>query len=160
MDSVKALLLLFTLFGCYETSPWNVSYLEGGDSSRVSCLTRDKVNGVGVEMVYAKNSLRTYLEVHSQSIPPYRGNEQEALVILKTATQVIRTVASRHAGGQRLLLPSDSQQILIDNLLEGESVTIELQGYRQTLSPDHFSNKFSKIKKIPLNIPIQLPFKL
>jgi len=159
MGIIKGLVPL-ALLGCYATSPWNVSYLQGADSSRLSCPAHDKVNGVGVEMVFAENSLRTYLEVHSQAIPSYRGNDREALVTLKMADRVFHTIAHRHAGGQRLLLPSDFQQILIDALLEGSPVVIELQGYRSTLNPEQFSNKYYSAKKHPLNVPIQLPFKL
>lgn len=159
MDITKILLVL-ALFGCATSSPWNVSYLQGAGSSRLSSPAHDRVNGVGVEMVYTQNSLRTYLEVHSQTIPPYHGNDKEAIITLKTTDQTFHAIAHRHAGGQRLLLPADLQQILIDNLLSNQPVTIELQGYRETLSPEHFSDKYHRIKKPSLNVPIQLPFKI
>ncbi len=156
--------LFLFLWGCSPSSEWQVSHQKGSqkefNSSRLSYPIRDKVNGIGVEMVYVKNNLRTYLEVHSQTIPPYKNNPKEALVRIKTDEKTIHGIAHRHEGGQRATLPADLQDILVDNLLKGSTVTLELIGYTTTLDPRDFALVYQEMQKAPINIPIQLPFKL
>jgi hypothetical protein len=152
------------LWGCAASPHWQVSHQKGSqtqfDSARLSYPTRDRVSGVAVEMIYARNKLRTYLEVHSQTIPPHLGNPKEAAVKLKTPHETICGIAHRHQGGQRLTLPAHLQEILIHHLMEGSAVTIQLAGYSTTLDPQDFALSYRKVQKAPLNIPIQLPFKL
>jgi hypothetical protein len=161
--SILLPLFLF-LWGCTPSSEWLVSHQKGSqkefNSSRLSYPIRDKVNGIGVEMVYVKNSLRTYLEVHSQTIPPYKNNSKEALVRIKTAEKTIHGIAHRHEGGQRATLPSHLQEIVVDNLIKGSKVTLELIGYSTTLEPRDFALAYQEMQKAPINIPIQLPFKI
>jgi hypothetical protein len=156
--------LLVFLTNCSSSSPWNLSYLKGSqqafDSVRLSYPVHDVVNQVAIEMIYANNSLRTYLVVYSHPIPPYLGNPQEAVVTLKTEAKVYRAIAYRHQGGQRIGLPSDLQQTLIDALLNENSVTLELQKYSTTLHPKQFIAAYHQLYKAPLNLPVQFPFKL
>lgn len=157
-------LVVLLLWGCSSTPAWQVSHQKGSqkefDSARLSYPVHDRVNGVAVEMIYAKQSLRTYLEVHSQMIPPYQGNPQEALVKIKTQDQTVHGIAHRHQGGQRATLPPELQQTVVDHLLKGTPVTIELIGYSTTLQPQDFALSYQEMQNKPLNIPVQLPFKL
>ena len=156
--------LLLFLWGCQSSSAWHVSHQKGSqkefDSSRLSYPVHDRVNGVAVEMIYAKKGLRTYLDVYSQMIPPHQGNGKEAFVKIKAAEQTYQGIAHRHQGGQRATLPAELQQIVVDHLLKGSPVTIELIGYSTTLLPHNFLLSYEEMKSAPLNIPVQLPFKL
>jgi hypothetical protein len=160
----KSLFFLFFLVGCSSPSPWHVSYLPGAqkefDSARLIYPIHDRVNGLAVEIIYTKEQLRTYFVVHSQAIPPYQGNPKEALAILKTGDQTIRAIAFRHEGGQRISLPPKQQQFFIKTLLSGQDVAIQLQGYSTNVSAKHFKAEYDNLKKDPLNLPIQLPFKV
>ena len=158
-----AFLLLF-LYGCQSPNHWQVSHQKGSqkefDSAKISYPVRDKVNGVAVEMIYAKEGLRTYLEVHSQMIPPYQSDLKKALVKIKTSGKTLQGVAHRHQGGQRASLPHDLQQAIVDSLLGGHPVTIELIGYSTTLQPHDFALSYSELRKAPSNIPLYPSFKL
>lgn len=110
-------------------------------------------------MVFVKNNLRTYLEVHSQTIPPYRSNPKEALVKVTTGQKTIHGVAHRHQGGQRVTLPQDLQDMIVQHLLEGSPVKLELIGYSTLLQPSDFPAAYQEMKKAPLNLPVQLLFK-
>jgi len=154
------MVFLLVLVGCFAASPWTVSHLHDTESARLSYPIHDLVNGVGVEMVYAEGVMRCYLEVHAQQIPPYLGSEKEALVTLRAQTATLRSIAHRHAGGQRLLLTPELHDFLLEALLAGTPVTVELQGYFATLQPDQFAEQYKRIKNRSLTLPIQLPFKL
>lgn len=160
----KFFFLLLFLWGCSSSPTWNISHQKGSqkefDSSRLSYPLRDKVNGIGVEMVFAKNNLRTYLEVHSQTIPPYRNNPKEALVKITAGKKTVHGIVHRHQGGQRASLPQDLQELIVNHLLEGSQVKLELIGYSTTLQPSDFPLAYQEIRKTPLNLPVQFLFKL
>ena len=154
------LFIVVILGGCYASPAWHVTHQTGSqkefDSARLSYPIRDKVNEVAVEMIYTKNSLRTYLAVLSHLIPPHQGNEKEARVVIRTPSEQITGVAHRHAGGQRVTLPESLQQTVIDHLLEGNPVTIELVGYSTTLKPTDFKTFYQKLNQAPVKLPIQI----
>ena len=156
----KYFIILILLGGCYSSPAWHVTHQPGSqkefDSARLSYPIRDKVNEVAVEMIYTKNSLRTYLTVLSHTIPPYQGNEKEARVVIKTLSEQMTGVAHRHAGGQRVTLPESLQQTVIDLLIQGSAVTIELVGYSTTLKPNDFKSFYQKLNQTPLKLPIQI----
>lgn len=156
--------LLFLLGSCEPQHAWNVAHLQAEkecyNSSRLSYRVHDMVNEVAVEMVCSLGQLNTYLVVYSQTIPPYKGNPKEAYVRMKTSQATIEGVGYRHDGGQRIALPSDLQQFLIDSLLQGEMTTLALDGYSANLTPDHFAQRYKELQVQPFNNPLQLPFKL
>ena len=159
----KFLLLLF-LFGCQSTNSWEVAHIQTGrenyNSARLVYPVRDIVNGIAVGMVCAQGQVNTYLEVHTQTIPPYQGNPKEALVVMKIAEQMTQRVACRHEGGQRLSLPSDLSTLMIESLQQNHPVTIILEGYATTIHPEDFSKRYQQLHAAPLTNRFQLPFKL
>lgn len=163
MDIIIAISLLI-LASCQSDSPWRVSHVEGSRpkfaSVRLSYATKDIVNGVGVEIVCTQGALRTYVDVYSQQIPPYQENENQAKVSLITAETTTETTAHRHEGGQRLTLTQDVQQLLIEALLQGKPVTLQLEGYATTLDPERFKEAYDKLQTSPFKNHFQLPFKL
>lgn len=160
MDVVIKMVLLLILMGCFTASPWSVSHLDDAESARLSYPIHDPVHGIGVEMVCVREGVRTYLEVHAQEVPPYLGHEKEAFVTLKTPQATLSSTAHRHAGGQRVLLTAELHDFLLTALIAGLPVKIELQGYFTTVQAEQFAEQYEHIKKRPLTVPIQLPFKL
>ncbi len=164
LSCATASLILLLLAGCQSTSSWAVSHIQAGDasynSSRLSYHVRDIVNEVGVEMIWAQGEINTYLVVHAQTIPPYQGHPQKALVVIESGETKIRDLADLHAGGQRLLLASHLQSALIALLEQNQIVTISLEGYKVRLDPKDFAQQYGKLKAEPLTNPFQLPFQL
>ena len=152
------------LTSCQSTSPWAVSHLQAGhpmyNSSRLSYHLRDMVNEIGVEMICAEGHIHTYLEVHTQQVPPYQGNFQEALITMKTPHSTEQALGYRHQGGQRISLPLDLQELLITSLQNNQIVTIAVEGYSTTLDPQDFNQQFQQLHVEPLTNRFQLPFKL
>ncbi|HUD00839.1 MAG TPA: hypothetical protein VMR37_00770 [Rhabdochlamydiaceae bacterium] len=159
-----AVFLLLILCACESNKSWEVSHVQSdkkdNHSSRLSYPVGDIVNGIGIEMICAQGLVNTYLEVHAQHIPPYQGNSKEALVILKIEGKTFQGIADRHEGGQRLSMPPQLHQLLIESLQLGRPVTILLEGYFTTLDPKEFSEQFRELQSPPINNPFQSPFKL
>jgi hypothetical protein len=130
------------------------------NSARLSYPVQDKVNGIGIEMIYREGLVNTYLEVHSQTVPSYKGNAKEALVIMKIDGKTFQGIAHRHEGGQRLSLPSQLHLLLIDGLRMNQPVTILLEGFFTTLDPNEFAEQYRQLQQAPVKNRFQLPFKL
>jgi hypothetical protein len=149
---------------CTKSTPWQADHIHTGDaaynSTKLSYPARDHVNGADLEMLLIGNSITSYLQVHSQTIPPYRGNPKEALVSIKVDDQVFSGVAQRHEGGQRVRLTLDLQEQLIQALQTKKSVQLQLEGYQSLIMADDFPKQFKKFQETPIRNPFQLPFKL
>lgn len=161
----ELIIVSFVLFcGCQSTKSCDVVHLDGADpafnSARLSFPIRDKVHGIGVQMISTPGQISTFLEVYIQTIPPYQGNPKESLVKLKLNGRTLRGIAYRHEGGQRLTLSPEMNHFLIDALHNRHPVTLELEGYSTTLDPQDFSEQYAKLQTAPTKNRLQLPFKL
>lgn len=111
-------------------------------------------------MVYAKDSFKTHLNVHSHTIPPHQGNLKEAVVKIKTAEQTVLGIGHRHEGGQRVTLPNELHTTIVNHLLNGTPVTIELIGFSTTLEPSDFTRSYQEMGHSPIKVPVQFSFKI
>jgi len=157
-----ALFFLFLLCACESNKSWEVSHIQAGkkeySSARLSYPVLDTVNGIGIEMICAQGLVNTYLEVHAQHVPPYQGNPKEALVILKIEGKTFQGIGHRHEGGQRVSLPPQLQQLLVESLQLNQPVTVLLEGYFTTLEPKEFSEQYRDLQSEPMKNPFQLPY--
>lgn len=155
--------ILFGLFSCGAPSPWVLNYIKSGDSefnsSRLTYRNADKNNGIELEFLKTEESLNLYLYVHSRSISCFHDNPKKAKVIMEGDGKNYVIIASRHEGGQRLLIPSSYQQIIIDLLHAGIPICLSIEGYNVSIDPVHFSEFFYKMHYPPqFSSPFHLPF--
>jgi len=157
-------IFLFLLCSCTQNDNWAVNHIQTGNeafnSSKLSFPTHDAVNGIDLEFLCVQGKVHAYLQVHSQTIPPYQGNPKEAVVTLQMGETTFSGIAHRHEGGQRLLLSDSLQEHLLKALKENKSVTIRLEGYKTVVAAEQFSEHFEEFQGSPIRNPFQLPFKL
>jgi hypothetical protein len=146
-------LLLLSFFSCAAKSQWEVSHIKGGsaefNSSRLAYHSEDRVNGIDLEFLKTKDSLNLYLHVHSRPIPCFQDSPKKAKVTVQAEDKSYTFSALRHEGGQRLLLPSSIQEIIIETLKNGMPVVIHLEGYDVSIEPACFSDFFYKLHYPP-----------
>jgi hypothetical protein len=128
------------------------------DSSKISYYSADPVRGINLEILKTKDNLHFYLDVSSRSIPPYKNNLKEAIVEIEVEGQKYIFIASRHSGGQRVLLPTQAQELIVSSLQGDKSVQIALSGYKTTLLSDGFAERYEKLQTSPFKNPFKLPF--
>lgn len=159
-----ALLSLVLMASCAKSTSWKADHIHTGDtaynSTKLFYPTRDRVNGADVEILFVEDHITSYLQVHSQMIPPYQGNPKEALVSFKVGDVVFSGVAQRHEGGQRVRLTPDLQEQLLQALQAKKSVQLQLEGYQTLITAEEFPKLFQESQKTPIRNPFQLPFKL
>ena len=157
-------IFLLLLCSCAQNDNWTVDHIQTGNeafsSSKLSFPTHDAVNGIDLEFLRVEGQLHTYLQVHSQAIPPYQGNPKEALVTLQMGETTFSGIAHRHEGGQRLLLSNPLQEYLLKALQDQTSVTIRLEGYKTVVATEQFLEHFAEFQGSPIRNHFQLPFKL
>jgi hypothetical protein len=149
--SLFSLFLLF-LFSCQTKSAWHVTHLSDTDSTRLSYAVQDIVNEVGVQICLIEGQMTTHLEVHSQMIPPYLGNPEEALVKMHIEGKQVSGVARRHDGGQRLTLPLHLQESLVESLKAGKNVILHLEGFSTKLDARQFPQNYTTPWKPWINL--------
>jgi hypothetical protein len=105
------------------------------------------------------DSLRTYLNVHSISIPSSKDHPNTSKIVLTIGSETIQGQARLHAGGQRLLLPLEMAERIIAGLTQKQAVHIKIPGYSTTIAWEGFEEKFEQLGHSPrLENPFHLPF--
>jgi len=149
-------LVLFLLSGCQRYSQWQYHHIsqKQTDSTRILYRSKNPASGIDVEMMKSHGELTTYLQVHSTPLPSREG---KAEVQIQSGDKNVTFWAHLHEGGQRIRLTDSLQTALISSLAEGNPVTLQLQGYRETIYPKHFEKVFQNLNHPPYKIPIHLP---
>lgn len=156
---LKYFLLLPLCFSCTKSSQWSHREIHTAhapfDSHCLYYRTLDPINGIDIQILRTQEMLSTYLQVHSQGIPLLKTDPQKVKVTFISENEKRSFLVECHQGGQRLLLPSSVQQVLLDLLQKNSPVTIELEGYSETVHPESF---LQKMDKSSFKIPFHLPF--
>ena len=154
--------LALLLFGCIKEQKWSLQHVKSKkhlfDSSRLCYRTADRVNGIDIAIIHIKKKSLVYLEVHAQRIPPYLGDEKKAHLKFLSKNKEYLFQAERHTGGQRVALPNEIQDRLIELLKSSFSLTIELDGYRETIDPSSFELLLRKLDQPFYHLPFHLSF--
>jgi hypothetical protein len=154
------LILLFPLlcFACTKTSHWSHDCIHSQNkehhSSRLCYFSKDPIHGIDLELLNTKEHLKVYLNVHSAPIPPCQGNAKSVLVKLKIDDEQFSFIAHRLEGGQRILLPKENAEQLIEALKNHREVTLVLNDYRTVIKTEDFLAKFDHLEHPRLENPI------
>ncbi|NGX27368.1 MAG: hypothetical protein K940chlam6_01302 [Chlamydiae bacterium] len=143
---------LLLLSSCQRHSQWQCHHIneKTAKATRVLYRSEDPVQGIDVEMIQADGELATYLQVHSQPLLPSEEDPEKTEVTITTAQSEMTFLAPFHRGAQRVRLSEELQTQLISILKEGNPITLELTGYRETIDPERFQKVFKRMgKKAP-----------
>lgn len=154
----RTLIILLLLASCAREDNWRVSYIRTGDADFNSSKLTYLSHGIDLELMQTPIGFRSYLKVHSHPAAPHQGNPKKAFVSMQTEKDFLQDVAARHEGGQKIVLPPSLEEFLLTSLKEGKSVTIEISGYKITISPEAFEKRFHEMQNPPLHSPFHLPF--
>ncbi len=157
------LLLLVLLSACRHSDRWAYNQIESGDkqfnSTKLSHHTSDLVNGLDLEFMRIAGEIRTYLNIHSLPIPSSKEDPKTTSGFLTIGSEKHPFQAFRHEGGQRLLLPKEISELIIQALSHNLPVHIKVFGYSSTITAEGFEPKFQKMMKDShLQNPFHLPF--
>ncbi len=149
--ALAVLPLIFFLSSCVEPSScdWQReeyhSHFPGYSSKIISLPPANDDFGLELELAsYSTESDRMYINLFSLPIPenPNRPKKVDVAIAFESSTETVE--ADLFSGGQRILLPPEAAQKIIDSLLEGQAVTISVDRYRGEIYPENFSFNFSE----------------
>jgi len=155
------------LLACQHNDRWkNVSIRTGNgqfDSSKLVYPATNFCHDLEVEFLYTDKHLHAYINVYAETVPAYEEDPQVALLVLHVKGQQYDLLVDRLSGGQRLKIPQESLNFLIDLLEKYPYVTFTLGSiYRTKINALDFNKHFKmlKAKKNPMlsSNPISLAF--
>lgn len=145
-----ALGLLFIAVSCTPKSHWKHSQIDGGSqysSSRLSYVVLNTPNALQLEVIRREKTCKGYLFVQGRKLPEDPKHPKQTPVFIQIEDTIESYLATRYAGGHRLLLPEDLVYKLLDALEKGSHVTVKTSGYATTLDPNGFSSHYANWKK-------------
>jgi hypothetical protein len=98
-----------------------------------------------IEFVATSEGLRLYLSVFGLQIPPAIHDCGHSEVTIDFGEYSYPFLAQRLVGGQKLLIPVEVQNDIINALQNGQCVTITVDRYRTRIPPDQFLKLFQRM---------------
>jgi hypothetical protein len=114
-------------------------------SGRVSLPPKDPLGGLEVEFVRTPSVLRAYLNIYAIQVtsdPQHPGKAEVKLVIEDLSENVYADILQ---GGQRLLLPADATEKIVNALLQDKSIDLSVGRYHSTVDPHNFVGLYNKL---------------
>jgi hypothetical protein len=163
--TILALFLTLVCSSCNRSDPWRNFNIKTGNanfnSKKLVYPATNFSHDLEIEFLYTANKLHAYINVYSQTIPCYEGDDKVASVSLDVKGHHYKLLVDRLGGGQRLKIPDESLSFFIKLLEKHSSITLTLQeGYKTKINSKEFKKHFKtlKAKVLPFipNDPITL----
>jgi hypothetical protein len=105
-----------------------------------------------VEILRSKSGIRMYLNILLMEARPCEENPQKAKVEIILADETLTVYAHILKGGQRLLLPGEVADLLIDTLLDDQCFTIQVGAKKIVIVPDRFQESYNKFLQVEMAV--------
>ncbi|MBA2726576.1 MAG: hypothetical protein H0U49_00180 [Parachlamydiaceae bacterium] len=139
---------------CASTSAWQTDTSKGTPSSfnsiRLYLCTSGGCGDLGLELVRTCDGIRLYLNVFGLAIPPSETDCSISMVYVSFRERSYTFCADRLLGGQRLLIPKNVQDDIIEYLQNDQPVFIRVGRYQADIYPEQFLKPFTKMVGAPL----------
>ncbi len=131
------------LFGCSHTSnTWELEAIADAPYSRLSFVS-NSFPKIAVEFLPIQKDIACFITFLESQIVPSSG--KKTTIAFHIDQHAYKKTAMLREGNQRLVLEKEEANLLIQSLLEGKTVAIEINGYHISILPDHFSESFEKL---------------
>lgn len=147
---VLVALFLFTLTSC-ETPcrQWSLDQY----SSKYSCFESSRMTLPGsstsspltISIIRTISGVRMYINLLQLPVPPDPTDLSKAVVTISDDCKSYQISVHRFEGGQRLLVPNEVSQQLIELLLNDQSFKISVGSYRSDIIPANFQKLYNTL---------------
>lgn len=150
----RALLGAFFIFNsCSPCSAWQYDCITSCDpcfqSARVYYEPQNVFREPGVEIAYNTDAGFTfYLNLYGCPLPQSLTKEGLAEVVAVINSEPSLILACVCLGNQRIMLPEEAAQRIIQSLLNHDEVCLKVGHYRVTLPFDSFDQKYNKMVQL------------
>lgn len=154
---ISIVLLSFFLSSCTGNScrEWIVWTTETDcpqfNSGRMFLSPDASSNQIELEIDRGPSGIKMYLNLFCLPVAPLPNDPTKAAVELLIEGDESRIFYPiRYIGGQRLLCPEDIASLIIEKLLDEETVVIKIGRNKITVIPDNFADTYQALINIPL----------
>lgn len=151
-------LCLITLLGCSSPTcrQWEIQEIltktPRFNAGRLLLAPDSDYSHLEMELVRNRSGIRFYLNLLFLQAPPYEDNPAyTTLEILFEGQEPWVVYPYLFAGGQRLLLPGDVADCLIQALLDNISFTIRIGRSQLSVVPTHFATLYERLLALPID---------
>lgn len=155
---MKFIAFLLFFFSCNHSTNWQVEHIYSDCkehcSNKLSYLSKDRISGVDLEIIYIGNNMKAYVNLY-----PHIIKKQSTMVELITKESTEQFTAYCLKGGQKILLPQEALCFFLDALENNQEVKIAIGGYYSLVEPLGFKENFKKLQNFPKLInPFEFSF--
>jgi hypothetical protein len=161
-----ALCLIF-LAGCSAPAcrQWEIQEIETNivcfKGGKLTLSSDSDYSHLELELIRNRSGIRFYLNILFLKAPPCKEDPSRTRLEIRFDDQEPWIVYPYLLeGGQRLLLPGDVADILVQNLLDGHSFTIQIGRSVINVVPDHFSVVYARLLALPIEEDLPHEFAL
>ncbi|MGL5263598.1 MAG: hypothetical protein ACRDAI_03345 [Candidatus Rhabdochlamydia sp.] len=150
---MKSIFLLLALFSCSHSSNWQVEHLYSDCEEHCSNKLSYHMSGINLEMLCIRGHLKAYLHLYPHAI-------KQATVVELITKEVSKSFnAYCLTGGQKILLPQECLNFLLQALENDQIVKIAIGGYQSIIEPTGFQENFKKLQTFSQIVnPFQFSF--
>lgn len=150
--AIHSLLILLLMTSCSNKKAlWEISETKTRHTShqafRISQKPNNIFRGIEVEFVRTSSGLRTYLNVHTLAFTENRFNHKKTEIVFISGGDEKSFLADRLEGGQRLLLPMEAQEFLLEKLSKNQSVKVISGRFDVDILPEELPSHLAKLRR-------------
>ncbi len=120
------------------------------NSGRLLLQPNNDFSYLELEIVRSRSGVRMYLNILLMEARPSEENPQMTKVLILLSDETLTVYANIFKGGQRILIPGEIADILIENLLDSQCSTIQLGARKIDIIPDQFQECYTKLLSIKM----------
>lgn len=144
---------MFFFYSCsHSNCLWNEDFVnspcDAYRSRRMILRTFGPVNNLSLEIVNTDSGMRMYINLYSLPPLPIPCDDSKTAVFVWIDDIQYQIEGERLLGGQRILLPNGTMQMLIDALVNRCKVIIEVGRYRAEIISTNFEEIFQNINEL------------
>lgn len=148
-------LFLFTCCSSPDKQEWELQQIKAKsslqNSGRMLFVPLEQKVDFEIELARDFTGCRFYLNFFTVHVRSLHSSSSEAEALILFDNDDSWTIYPYlFSGGQRLLLPEDVTEYLIDTLLDGRSFSVKIGNYHLTVYPENFEKIYTELMKIEM----------
>lgn len=128
----------------FETDNTNTPWV----SARLSLPSKDIFKDLSVELIQTPNGRSMHIGAYSKRLTPTDENQQLIPLHLRINGNSSTILCQSIEGGQKLIIPEDKSNLIINHLLNGDSVSLFIEQYHAHLDPKSFKTQFKELERL------------
>jgi hypothetical protein len=145
--------LFFILFisSCSKSinNPWSLEKDNVNSpwvSARLSLASVDVFRDLSIELIQTAHNRKMHVSAYSKRFTPSDNSPLLVPLHLKINKQASTVLCQSIDGGQKLTLPEETSNLIINHLLNGDQVSLFIDQYRAELDPITFKARFKDLE--------------